>query len=91
MMYGLIPQDQPQSFDNILQGIKAQMEELKSANRYAESTKSLTYLPIIHDRQKKRMSARSEWFLAHSIILFCFVLTFIYNLFSSFRSKRRKP
>ncbi|XP_014241172.1 uncharacterized protein LOC106661924 isoform X2 [Cimex lectularius] len=39
------------------------LEELKAVNRYAESTKSLTYLPQVHERQTARMRTRSEWFL----------------------------
>ncbi|XP_042898219.1 unconventional myosin-IXa isoform X2 [Parasteatoda tepidariorum] len=38
-------------------------EELKAVNRYAESTKSLTFLPQVHERQTARMRTRSEWFL----------------------------
>lgn len=39
------------------------LEELRAVNRYAESTKSLSYLPLVHERQTARMWARSEWFL----------------------------
>ncbi len=39
------------------------LEDLKTVNRYAESTKSLTFLPIVHERQTQRMKTRSEWFL----------------------------
>jgi hypothetical protein len=39
------------------------LEDLKTVNRYAESTKSLTFLPIVHERQTQRMETRSEWFL----------------------------
>ncbi|KAL9909566.1 rho GTPase activating protein at 71E isoform 2-T3 [Glossina fuscipes fuscipes] len=39
------------------------MEELRAVNRYAESTKSLSYLPQVHERQAARMRTRSEWFL----------------------------
>ncbi|XP_017053242.1 uncharacterized protein LOC108096286 isoform X2 [Drosophila ficusphila] len=39
------------------------MEELRAVNRYAESTKSLSYLPQVHERQTARMRTRSEWFL----------------------------
>ncbi|XP_037932718.1 uncharacterized protein LOC119667489 isoform X3 [Teleopsis dalmanni] len=51
------------------------MEELRAVNRYAESTKSLSYLPqvrdefllasriSVHERQTARMRTRSEWFL----------------------------
>ncbi|XP_075679307.1 uncharacterized protein LOC113798308 isoform X2 [Dermatophagoides pteronyssinus] len=40
-----------------------QMDNLKNVNQYAESTKSLTFLPIVHERQTQRMKTRSEWFL----------------------------
>ncbi|EZA51448.1 Rho GTPase-activating protein [Ooceraea biroi] len=39
------------------------LEELRAMNRYAESTKSLSYLPQVHERQAARMRTRSEWFL----------------------------
>nr|XP_046912292.1 myosin-G heavy chain-like isoform X2 [Dermatophagoides farinae] len=39
------------------------MDNLKNVNQYAESTKSLTFLPIVHERQTQRMKTRSEWFL----------------------------
>ncbi|SPP89736.1 uncharacterized protein LOC117591248 isoform X2 [Drosophila guanche] len=39
------------------------MDELRAVNRYAESTKSLSYLPQVHERQTARMRTRSEWFL----------------------------
>ncbi|KAG7187887.1 hypothetical protein KM043_013861 [Ampulex compressa] len=39
------------------------LDELRAINRYAESTKSLTYLPQVHERQTARMRTRSEWFL----------------------------
>ncbi|XP_035898160.1 uncharacterized protein LOC118505863 isoform X7 [Anopheles stephensi] len=39
------------------------MDELRAVNRYAESTKSLSYLPQVHERQAARMRTRSEWFL----------------------------
>ncbi|KAJ9583594.1 hypothetical protein L9F63_022067, partial [Diploptera punctata] len=39
------------------------LEELRAVNRYAESTKSLSYLPQVHERQTARMRTRSEWFL----------------------------
>ncbi|KAG5325352.1 RHG20 protein, partial [Pseudoatta argentina] len=39
------------------------LEELRAVNRYAESTKSLSYLPQVHERQAARMRTRSEWFL----------------------------
>ncbi|XP_037032796.1 uncharacterized protein LOC119071844 isoform X3 [Bradysia coprophila] len=40
------------------------MDELRAVNRYAESTKSLSYLPQVHERQVARMRNRSEWFLS---------------------------
>ncbi|KAE8753208.1 hypothetical protein FOCC_FOCC000131 [Frankliniella occidentalis] len=39
------------------------LDELRAVNRYAESTKSLSYLPQVHERQTERMRTRSEWFL----------------------------
>jgi len=39
------------------------LDHLKTLNLFAESTKSLTYLPMVHERQTARMNARSEWFL----------------------------
>ncbi|XP_049958948.1 uncharacterized protein LOC126475270 isoform X3 [Schistocerca serialis cubense] len=42
------------------------LEELRAVNRYAESTKSLSYLPQVHERQTARMRTRSEWFLSPS-------------------------
>ncbi|KAK0084715.1 hypothetical protein PV325_006524 [Microctonus aethiopoides] len=39
------------------------LDELRDVNRYAESTKSLSYLPQVHERQTARMRTRSEWFL----------------------------
>ncbi|CAB3370560.1 Hypothetical predicted protein [Cloeon dipterum] len=40
------------------------LEELRAINRYAESTKSLSFLPQVHERQAARMRTRSEWFLS---------------------------
>ncbi|KAK6620466.1 hypothetical protein RUM44_006867 [Polyplax serrata] len=40
------------------------LEELRAVNKYAESTKSLSYLPQVHERQTARMRTRSEWFLS---------------------------
>lgn len=48
-------------------GPKMTLDELKEVNKYAESTKSLTYLPQVHERQTERMKTRSEWFLAPSV------------------------
>merc|ERR1711874_662539 len=42
------------------------LDELRQVNRYAESTKSLSFLPQVHERQTERMRTRSEWFLSHS-------------------------
>ncbi|KPM08971.1 RhoGAP domain containing protein [Sarcoptes scabiei] len=42
------------------------LEHLKNVNQYAESTKSLSFLPIVHERQTQRMIIRSEWFLKQS-------------------------
>ncbi|XP_076329188.1 uncharacterized protein LOC143235176 isoform X5 [Tachypleus tridentatus] len=39
------------------------LDELKVFNHYAESTKSLSFLPQVHERQTARMRTRSEWFL----------------------------
>lgn len=39
------------------------LDELRAINRYAESTKSLSFLPQVHERQTARMRTRSEWFL----------------------------
>lgn len=38
------------------------LDQLKTLNIFAESTKSLTYLPLIHERQISRMKNRSEWY-----------------------------
>ncbi|KAG1675291.1 Rho GTPase-activating protein 20 [Nymphon striatum] len=38
-------------------------DDLRAVNRYAESTKSLSFLPQVHERQTARMKTRSEWFL----------------------------
>ncbi|XP_076052992.1 uncharacterized protein LOC143032326 isoform X6 [Oratosquilla oratoria] len=46
--------------------LRMTLDELRQVNRYAESTKSLSYLPQVHERQTERMRTRSEWFLAHS-------------------------
>lgn len=43
------------------------LEELRAVNRYAESTKSLSYLPLVHERQTARMRTRSEWFLTPTV------------------------
>ncbi|KAH9392788.1 hypothetical protein TYRP_005876 [Tyrophagus putrescentiae] len=52
-----------QSYSNMLHAEMLKLEDLKTVNRYAESTKSLTFLPIVHERQTARMKTRSEWFL----------------------------
>ncbi|XP_071551484.1 uncharacterized protein [Panulirus ornatus] len=46
--------------------LRMTLDELRQVNRYAESTKSLSYLPQVHERQTERMRTRSEWFLSHS-------------------------
>lgn len=46
-----------------------QLDDLKNVNHYAESTKSLSFLPIVHERQTQRMKTRSEWFLKPSNVL----------------------
>ncbi|KAI2808643.1 hypothetical protein BLOT_006588 [Blomia tropicalis] len=51
------------SYSNILHSEMLKLEDLKTVNHYAESTKSLTFLPIVHERQTQRMKTRSEWFL----------------------------
>lgn len=43
------------------------LDELRAVNRYAESTKSLSYLPLVHERQTARMRTRSEWFLSPTV------------------------
>ncbi|XP_065158142.1 uncharacterized protein [Atheta coriaria] len=43
------------------------LDELRDVNRYAESTRSLSYLPEVHERQTERMKTRSQWFLAPSV------------------------
>jgi len=40
------------------------LEELRNVNRHAERTKSLSFLPQVHERQTQRMKIRSEWFLS---------------------------
>lgn len=40
--------------------------ELRALNRYAEATRSLSVLPMVHERQTQRMKTRSEWFLQDS-------------------------
>lgn len=48
-------------------GPKMTLEELKAVNAYAESTRSLSYLPQVHERQTERMKTRSQWFLGPSV------------------------
>ncbi|XP_043221903.1 uncharacterized protein LOC122381598 isoform X2 [Amphibalanus amphitrite] len=43
--------------------LKMTLDELRDINKYAESTKSLSFLPLVHERQTARMRTRSEWFL----------------------------
>ncbi|XP_050300416.1 uncharacterized protein LOC126738962 [Anthonomus grandis grandis] len=46
---------------------KMTLEELKAVNAYAESTRSLSYLPQVHERQTERMKTRSQWFLGPTV------------------------
>lgn len=39
------------------------LDELKRLNKLAESTKSLSYLEWVHERQTQRMQTRSEWYV----------------------------
>ncbi|KAI1294809.1 Rho GTPase-activating protein 20 [Halotydeus destructor] len=39
------------------------LDQLRNVNRYAESTKTLTFLPMVHEKQTQRMKTRSDWFL----------------------------
>ncbi|XP_017783230.1 PREDICTED: uncharacterized protein LOC108567337 isoform X2 [Nicrophorus vespilloides] len=48
-------------------GKRMTLDELRDVNRYAESTRSLSYLPLVHERQTERMRTRSQWFLAPSV------------------------
>ncbi|XP_076273222.1 rho GTPase activating protein at 71E isoform X1 [Rhynchophorus ferrugineus] len=48
-------------------GPKMTLDELKAVNAYAESTRSLSYLPLVHERQTERMKTRSQWFLGPSV------------------------
>lgn len=57
-----------------------QMDNLKNVNQYAESTKSLTFLPIVHERQTQRMKTRSEWFLKSSKGYFFFLTIFTFEM-----------
>ncbi|XP_050504125.1 uncharacterized protein LOC114325503 isoform X5 [Diabrotica virgifera virgifera] len=47
-------------------GLKMTLDELKAVNKYAESTRSLSYLLQVHERQTERMKTRSQWFLGPS-------------------------
>nr|XP_022901435.1 uncharacterized protein LOC111414351 isoform X2 [Onthophagus taurus] len=47
--------------------LRMTLDELRAVNRYAESTRSLSYLPQVHERQTERMRTRSQWFLAPSV------------------------
>lgn len=47
--------------------LRMTLDELRDVNRYAESTKSLSYLPQVHERQTARMRTRSEWFLSPTV------------------------
>ncbi|XP_049826049.1 uncharacterized protein LOC109598177 isoform X1 [Aethina tumida] len=55
------------SSSNSHSGPKMSLDELKAVNRYAESTKSLSFLPQVHERQTQRMKTRSQWFLGPSV------------------------
>lgn len=44
--------------------IPVSFAQLKEVNCHAENTRSLSFLPIVHERQAARMRTRSEWFLA---------------------------
>lgn len=48
-------------------GLKMTLDELKAVNKYAESTRSLSYLLQVHERQTERMKTRSQWFLGPSV------------------------
>ncbi|CAG9822582.1 unnamed protein product [Phaedon cochleariae] len=48
-------------------GLKMTLDELKAVNKYAESTRSLSYLPQVHQRQTERMKTRSQWFLGPTV------------------------
>ena len=71
------PSLQAAAFEQILRSEILKLDDLKVVNQYAESTKSLTFLPIVHQRQTQRMKTRSEWFLNPSMIptlsLFMFI------------------
>ncbi|KAF5282181.1 hypothetical protein FQR65_LT02878 [Abscondita terminalis] len=47
--------------------LRMTLDELRAVNRYAESTRSLSYLPQVHERQRARMLTRSQWFLTPSV------------------------
>uniref|UniRef100_A0A915DMV1 Rho-GAP domain-containing protein n=1 Tax=Ditylenchus dipsaci TaxID=166011 RepID=A0A915DMV1_9BILA len=40
-----------------------------SRGQYLESTRSLSYLEWVHEKQTRRMHSRSEWFLSHQLCL----------------------
>ncbi|XP_054159186.1 uncharacterized protein LOC128957448 isoform X2 [Oppia nitens] len=63
MMHQNQQTSQPQQTQAMVTEEALNLDDLKSVNRYAESTKSLTFLPIVHERQTQRMKTRSEWFL----------------------------
>ncbi|CAH1186352.1 unnamed protein product [Phyllotreta striolata] len=48
-------------------GLKMTLDELKAVNKYAESTRSLSYLLQVHERQTERMKTRSQWFLGPAV------------------------
>jgi hypothetical protein len=39
------------------------LDDLRTVNKHAERTRSLSFLPQVHERQTQRMKIRSEWFL----------------------------
>lgn len=49
---------------SVADGPNTSFAELKEVNNHAEATRSLSFLPIVHERQVARMRTRSEWFLA---------------------------
>ncbi len=43
------------------------LEQLKEVNQRAESTRSLSYLEWVHERQTKRMISRSQWSVSFAL------------------------
>ena len=58
-----ISHEDSRSSPNLNASQKLSLDELKTVNKYAESTKSLSFLPLVHERQTQRMNIRSQWFL----------------------------